>query len=394
MFDVLKGIRILDFGKFIAAPLSTWLLSNMGAEVIKMEPVGGSPDRDTFRLGDSLDGATFVQLHSNKMSVCLDHAAADGRVILDDLLKRTDVIVLGAPESTLARQGLDYASVSKVNPAIIYLNVSAFTSVGPKANEVGFDGIGQAISGSVYISGFGEVPTRSFCPFVDVTTGIFSAFAIACALVERAKTGKGHKIETALMMSAYSAMSWMLVEQAVTKRDRTRTGNRAQSSGPSDIFKTRDGWIIVQVVGDSLFKKVAKTIGRPDLIDDPRFKSDNDRADNGALLSEAVSAWCSTLTSAQALQALREARVPGSPINSLQQALEEQQVAALGFVQQFTHPGLDGNLPLFKAPIMVDGALAELRSRPPLAGEHTEHVLKRAGYSEQQIATLRAAKIV
>lgn len=394
MFDVFKDIRVLDFGKFVAAPMSTWLLSNMGAEVIKVEPVGGAPDREPFRISDTVDGAGFVQLHSNKMSLCLDHSAPQGRSVLEKLLSQTDVIVLGAPDSTNARQGLDYESICKINPSIIYLNVSAFTSAGPRGNEVGFDGVGQAMSGAAYMTGFGDTPTRSFCSFVDVTTGIFSAFSIACALMSRTQTGKGHKIETALMMSAYSAMSWLLVEQAVTGRNRTRTGNRAQSSGPSDIFRTQDGWIVVQVVGGGLFSRVAKVIGRPELIDDPRFKTDNDRADNGAVLSEAVGAWCRELTSAEALAALRAARVPGSPVNSLQAALEEPQVAALKFMQQMSHPGLAGALPLFKAPIMVDGALPNLRSRPPLAGEQTEFILRRAGYLDDDIRNLREAKVI
>lgn len=394
MFDVLKDIRVLDFGKFVAAPLSTWLLSNMGAEVIKVEPLGGAPDREPFRMGESIDGAGFVQLHSNKMSLCLDHGTPQGREVLEKLLMQSDVIVLGAPDSTNARQRLDYESVAKVNPSIIYLNVSAFTGAGPRAQEVGFDGVGQAMSGAAYMSGFGDTPTRSFCSFVDVTTGVFSAFAIVSALMSRAQTGKGHKIETALMMSGYTAMSWLLVEQAVTGRNRTRSGNRAQSSGPSDIFRTKDGWIVVQVVGDGLFARVAKAIGRPDWLDDPRFKTDNDRADNGAALSEAVSAWTRNLTSAEALAQLRAARVPGASVNSLQDALEEPQVAALQMIQQMSHPGLDGALPLFRAPVMVDGALAPLRSRPPLAGEHTDFILRRAGYADPTIRALREAKAI
>src|SRR5262245_53796832 len=206
----------------------------MGAEVIKIEPVGGSPDRDPFRLSDTLDGAGFLQLHSNKMSVCLDTDKPEGREVLNKLLGSTDVVVLGAPDATLQRQNLDYDTLAKVNPKLIYLNVSAYTSVGPQAAEVGFDGVGQARSGSAYMSGFGDTPTRSFCSFVDVSTGIYAAFAIACGLLERNRSGKGHKLETSLMTSGYAAMSWLLVEQAVAKRNRTRTGNRAQSSGPSD----------------------------------------------------------------------------------------------------------------------------------------------------------------
>jgi crotonobetainyl-CoA:carnitine CoA-transferase CaiB-like acyl-CoA transferase len=394
MFDVLKDIRVLDFGKFVAAPLSTWLLSNMGAEVIKVEPVGGAPDREPFRMGEAIDGAGFVQLHSNKMSLCLDHGAPQGRAVLEKLIAESDVVVLGAPASTNARQALDYETLSKINPSIIYLNVSAFTSIGPRANEVGFDGVGQAMSGAAYMSGFGDTPTRSFCSYVDVTTGVLSAFAIACALMSRAQTGKGHEIETALMMSGYAAMSWLLVEQSVTARNRVRSGNRAQSSGPSDVFRTRDGWLVVQVVGGGLFARVAKVIGRPEFIDDPRFKTDNDRAENGAALSDAVGAWARNLSTAEALDILRAARVPGARVNSLQEALEEPQVEALQFIQKMTHPGLAGALPLFRAPVMVDGELSALRSRPPLAGEHTEFILRRAGYSGQDLDGLRKAKVI
>lgn len=393
MFDVLRETLVLDFGKFVAAPSATWLLSNMGAKVVKIEPVGGSPDREPFRISDELDGAGFLQLHSNKRSVCLNHDTPQGRAVLERLVRASDVVVCGAPASTLQRQGIDYEALSKVNPKLIYLNVSAFTSKGPRASDVGFDGIGQVMGGAAYMSGFGDTPTRSFCSWVDVTTGIYSAFAIACALLDRERTGKGRYLETALMLSGYAAMSWLLVEQAATKRNRTRTGNRAQSSGPSDIFRTRDGWIVVQVLGTGMFAKVARLVGHPEWIDDPRFQTDNDRAENGAALSEGVGAWCSGLTTEEALRRLREARLPGAPVNSLQEALEEPQVAALGLMQTIRHPGLE-NLLLMKAPIVADGALPEIRSRPPLVGEHTAAVLSELGYTSAEIGALAASQVI
>jgi len=393
VFDVLRDVRVLDFGKFVAAPSSTWLLSNFGADVIKVEPVGGSPDREPFRITDELDGAGFLQLHSNKRSLCLDHESPGGREVLERLLRQTDVVVLGAPAGTLRRQRLDYESLSRVNPQLIYLNVSAFTSLGPRADEIGFDGVGQVMSGAAYMSGFGDTPTRSFCSFVDVTTGIYSALAIACALLDRQRTGKGRYLETSLMTSAYAAMSWLLVEQAAAQRNRTRSGNRAQSSGPSDIFRTRDGWIVVQVLGNGMFAKIARLVGHPEWIDDPRFRSDNDRAENGAVLSEGVAAWCSQWTSAEALQLLREHRLPGAPVYSLQEALEDPQVAALGLMQSVQHPGRP-DLKLMKAPIVVDGEFAPLRSRPPLVGEHTATVLNALGYSSEAIESLRRANVV
>lgn len=393
MFDVLHDIRVLDFGKFVAAPSATWLLSNMGAQVVKVEPVGGSPDREPFRISEDLDGAGFLQLHSNKRSICLNHETPQGRAVLERLVRACDVLVCAAPTGTLKRQGIDYETLSAINSKLIYLNVSAFTSKGPKANEVGFDGIGQVMGGAAYMSGFDDQPTRSFCSWVDVTTGIYSAFAIACALRDRERTGNGHYLETALMLSGYAAMSWLLVEQAAGKRNRTRSGNRAQSSGPSDIFRTRDGWIVVQVIGNGMFAKVARLVGHPEWIEDPRFRTDNDRADNGAALSEGVAAWCSELATDEALRQLREARLPGARVNSLQQALDEPQVAALDLMQTIRHPGRE-NLLLMKAPIVADGALPEIRSRPPLAGEHTAPVLAELGYTSAEIDALVAAQVI
>jgi crotonobetainyl-CoA:carnitine CoA-transferase CaiB-like acyl-CoA transferase len=243
------------------------------------------------------------------------------------------------------------------------------------------------------MSGFGDTPTRSFCSFIDVSTGIYSAFAIACALMDRAKSGKGYNIETSLMTSGYSIMSWLLVEQQITQRNRTRSGNRAQSSGPSDVFRTRDGWIVVKVMGDGMFAKVARLVGHPEWIDDPRFKTDNGRAEHGAVLSQGVGEWCSRYSNEEALALLRAKRLPGAPVNSLQQALEEPQVAALELMQTMDHPGRH-ELQLMKAPIMVDGALAPLRARPPTVGEHTDAVLAELGYPSSQIESLHKSKVV
>lgn len=394
MFNVLAGVRIVDLGRFVAAPSATWLLSNFGAEVIRIEPVGGATDREIYPLDEQADGAVYAQFQSNKRSVCLDCESPEGRKVLAQLLETVDAVVLSAPEATLARQGLDYETLAAINPRIIYLNVSTFTSVGPRARQPGFDGVGQAMSGAAYLSGFGDTPTRSVCSFVDVSTGIHSALAIVCALLERERSGKGHKIETALMMSAYAAMSWLLVEQENTGRDRIRTGNRAQSAGPSDFFRTADGWIVVQVLGDAMFERIARVVGKPEWLDDPRFKTDEGRGEYGAALSEGVAEWCAGRTSQVALDTFYQARVPAAPVLSPRQALRDPQVAALGMVQSMQHPELEQPLRLLKAPIMVDGRLAELRSRPPLLGEHTEAVLRDIGLSQNQLDELCSAGVI
>lgn len=393
MFEVLRDIHVLEFGKFVAAPMSTWLLAAMGARVTRVEPVGGSPDREPYCIGPGLDGAAFLQLNTNKRSLCLDHTSPRGREVVRRLLAGTDVVVCGAPAPTLVHQGLDYETLAAVNPRLIWLNVSAFTTQGPRGAEVGFDGIGQAMSGAVHLSGFGDTPTRSGCSWVDASTGVYSAFAMAMALLDRERTGRGHRLETSLMTSAYAAMSWFLVEQAATGRNRTRTGNRAQSSGPSDIFRTGDGWIIVQVLGDSLFAKIARLVSHPEWIDDPRFADDNGRSDHGAELSAGVAAWAATLTTQDALDQLRQARIPGATVNSLQQALDDPQVAELGLFQSVPHsPG--PTLRLMKPAVMVDGQFAELRTRSPHVGEHTGEILREAGFSTDEIHALTESRVI
>lgn len=393
MFDVLRDLRVLEFGRFVAAPMATWLLSCMGARVTRVEGLDGSIDREPYRIGEDIDGAAFLQLNSNKRSLCLDHASPRGREVLHRLVASADVVVCGAPGPTLVHQGLDYETLAATNPRLIWLNVSAFTTQGPRGADVGFDGIGQAMSGALHLSGFGDTPVRSGCSWVDASTGVYSAFAIVTALLDRERTGRGHRLETSLMTSAYAAMSWFLVEQAATARNRTRTGNRAHSSGPSDVFRTTDGWIIVQVLGDRMFAKIARLVGCPQWIEDPRFRTDVDRADNGADLSAGVAAWAEKLGTAEALEQLRRARIPGTAVNSLQDALDEPQVTALGLFQSLGHPA-GTHVKVMKPAVMCDGRFAELRTRAPLVGEHTAEVLRDAGYAANEIADLSAIGVI
>ncbi|HEV3185859.1 MAG TPA: CoA transferase, partial [Xanthobacteraceae bacterium] len=291
MTGVLSGIRVLDFGRYIAGPYCAALLAEHGAEVIRIEKREGSEDRFQAPVTATGDGALFMQMNRNKRGMTLDPMRPEGREVVARLVKTADVVVANLPPQTLAAMGLDYASLTAIKPDIILTTVSAYGRGGPYSDRVGFDGVGQVMSGAVYMTGEKDQPYRAQVPWVDFGTALHCAFGTMAALMNRKATGKGQMVEGALLATAVTLGNALLIEQAVKKPDRVPTGNRGQTSAPVDIFRTRDGWILVQVIGDPLFRRWAKLMGEDHWLNDPRFKDDISRGDNGAVVSERMGRW-------------------------------------------------------------------------------------------------------
>jgi len=387
------GIRVIDFGRYIAGPFCAALLGDLGAEVIRVEKRDGREDRTLVPLASNEDGtpregAMFLQMNRGKKSLTLDPMCEAGREIVKRLVRSADVVIANLPAETLAAMGLDYESVAAVNPRAILAVVSAFGMEGPYAARVGFDGVAQAMSGAVWFAGTPQQPVRAAAPWVDFGTASLLALGVAAALRARETTGRGQMVEGALLRTALTYFSPTLIEEAVLKLDRQPTLNRSQTAGPSDIYKAKDGWITVAVNGDPLFRRAAKLIGASEWLDDPRFASDKARGDNGAVISERVGAWVAERTSAEAIAAFESARVPAGPVYRPRQTLDDPHVKAGHFFTEVDFPGI-GKAPVAATPVRLHDTPGEVRARPPMLGEHTDLVLRELGYSAAEIAVLK-----
>ncbi|MFK7863619.1 MAG: CaiB/BaiF CoA transferase family protein [Pseudohongiellaceae bacterium] len=394
MTKVLEGIRVLDFGRYIAGPYCGTLLADMGAEVIRIEKVDGSEDRFLSPITDQGDGALFLQLARNKLCMTLNPMKPEGKEIVKKLVATADVVIANLPPDTLHAMGLDYESLKATKPDIILTTVSAFGRGGPYANRVGFDGLGQAMSGAMYMSGTPEQPVKAYPPFIDFGTASLSAFGTMAALFERQKTGKGQMVEGSLFATALTMMNGTAIEQSAIAPNRVATLNRAQTAGPADTFKTKDGWVLVQSVGGPLFKRWADLMGEDHWLTDPRFKDDISRGNNGEIISERLAKWCSERTSAEVLAAMEEARLPAGPVMSPQDVLDDPHVAAKGMFKSVDYPGLEKPAPLMVTPVELSETPGEIRKRPPTLGEHTEQIMNELGYSSAEIEQLRSKRVV
>jgi crotonobetainyl-CoA:carnitine CoA-transferase CaiB-like acyl-CoA transferase len=392
--DVLAGIRVLDFGRYIAGPYCAALLADLGADVIRVERRGGGEDRWVAPVAPDGAGALYVTMNRNKRAMTLDPSAPEGREIVRKLVATADVVVANLPPEVLRSLELDLDSLRRVKPDIILTTVTAFGAGGPWSHKHGFDGVAQLMCGSAYLTGTPEQPIRASVAWVDCGTASLAALGTLAALMAREKTGRGQKVEAALLRTAVAYNNPTLVEQQVIQANRIATLNRGQTSSPSDVFRTKDGWIIAYAIGNPMFARWAKLMGEDHWLTDPRFKDDEARGDNGELISKRMAEWCAERTTADALAALDAAKVPGAPLYSPQQALEDVHIRAAGLLRDTEYPGLPHPAPLAPTPVDLSETPGRFRHRAPLLGEHTDAILAELGYGAGAIADLRTRGVI
>ncbi len=392
--SLLTGIRVLDFGRFIAGPYCAALLGDLGADVIRIERVEGGEDRYIPHVADTGEGGLYLQVNRNKRCLTLDLASDAGREIVRQLIKTADVVVANLPPATLKHLGLDYDTVSQLNPRAVLVVVTAFGSGGPRSAHPGFDGVGQAMSGAMYMTGEPEAPRRAVTTYVDFSTAQACAMGALAALWSREKTGRGQLVEGSLLRSAVIQTNGLLIEQAVRKPDRIPQGNRGFATAPSDAFKTKTGWLLVQTIGGAMFERCCEVIGAPEMKTDPRFADDALRGANSLAISQAFARWCATKTRDEALAELAKAKIPCGPVYSPQEALDDAHIQATGLLTPRHFADMQAAYPVAPHPVdMSDLPVAYERSAPTL-GEHTHEILAELGYSFDAIRQLRDQAVV
>lgn len=395
MNKVLEGIRVLDFGRYIAGPYCAALLADMGAEVIRIERIEGGEDRYTSPVAEDGTGASYMQMGRNKKGMTLNPIKPEGKEVVQRLVKTADVVIANLPPQTLKAMGVDYDSLTAIKPDIILTWASTFGDGGPYSNRLGFDGLGQAMSGAMHMTGPEDHPVKAAVNYVDFGTASLSAFGTMAALFERQQTGKGQVVEASLFRTALNFNGGVLTEQSVLNLNRHGTMNRLQMCGPGDTFKTRDGWVLTQTVGQAMFERWAKLMGDADRwIRDPLYKDDISRGDNGEAISARLAEWAADKTTDEVLAAFEEAKLPAGAVYDLQDTLDDEHANAIGAFRDLDYPGTRQTPKVVDTPITLSRTPPSIDQRAPTLSEHTDAIMEELGYSTAEISALREKRII
>lgn len=393
--SILSNVRVLDFGRYVAGPYCATLLGFLGAEVIRIERREGGEDRYIAPVAEGGEGGVFFQTGCNKKSMTLDPGKPGARELIARLVATADVVIANLPPVQLRNMGIDYETLRAIRPGIILTTQTAFGDHGPYAHRGGFDGVGQAMSGAMYISGEPGAPVKAAAPYVDFGTAVLCALGTLAAIMHRERTGEGQEVKGTLLGTALATFGSHLAEQGATGINRVGSGNRVQTSAPSAVFRTRDGHVLTHVVGNGLFRRWSKLMGEEARWNDDLYRSDESRGAHSEAILGRMTDWCAARTTVEALAALDAAGLPAGPIYTPQQALDDPQVAAMNILHSISdYPGLRRPVPVCGLPVTLSMTPGTLPERPPLLGEHTDAVLMDLGYSHAEIASLKSRGVV
>lgn len=388
----LAGIRVLDFTEHMAGPQCTMILADMGAEVIKIERPGkGDSSRG---MGDGSErNPYFRYINRNKKGLTLNYKDPVGKALLIDLVKKADVLVENYRPTVMPRAGLGWEDLLKVNPRLIYAQLSGFGYDGPYAGRGGFDLIAQGMGGIMHVTGEPDGPPTSVgLPICDLGTGMWGAQGVLAALFERERTGEGKLIECSLLETAIGFSSWTSAGWLADPKEPTRQGSRHRQNAPYQRFETKDGYMMIGAASPEIWQRCAKALGHPEWCEDERFAGRPDRIKNREALEAVMQPILLEQPTAHWVEVLDEAGVPCGPVNTYEQLFSDPQVKHREMVVYASDPEL-GEVPHIRTPIRMGDEIAVRRVAPKL-GEHNAEILGLVGVDSARLEKLKADGII
>ncbi|MDE4305725.1 CoA transferase [Phaeobacter gallaeciensis] len=385
----LAGIKVLDFSRILSGPYASMVLADLGAEVVKVEPVGSGDETRNFPPFKGPLSHYFIALNRSKKSITLDLKSPEGAKIARDLARKCDVVLENFRPGVMDRLGLGYETLKADNPGLVYCSITGFGRNSPHGDKPAFDIVAQALSGVMDVNREpGQPPNKLGIPLGDMAGSIFSLFGLLAALVERNTTGHGRHVEIAMLDSLIAMQGYLSQIYFVSGNSPQPVGTRHPSIVPYGAFPTRDGHVIVACLTERFWHNFARCLGREDLITDPRFAEYEKRLENRDALEPVICEIMEKDTTEYWLDRLTEFDVPNAPILSIAESLEQEHVAARGLIETVTHPDV-GDMQLVRGPIRFDGEGPAPARAPALLGEHTRSVLSDwLGYDEEETRAL------
>ena len=406
MAGPLKGVKVLDLSRILAGPWATQVLADFGADVIKVErPTVGDDTRHwgppyMKKTVDDMNGdaAYFMAANRGKQSVTIDITKPEGQTLIGELVTQSDILVENFKVGGLKRYGLDYASLEKINPSLIYCSITGFGQTGPYASKAGYDAVIQAMGGLMSVTGesdelSGGGPQKVGVAVSDLMTGMYAVSAITAALYHRERTGVGQYIDLALLDTQVAGLANQNMNFLIGKQVPNRQGSSHPNIVPYQTMESNDGFFVLAVGNDDQFRRMCKVINRPELASDIRYATNQQRVNHRNELIKILSAIFRQGKTQQWITLMESQQIPCAPINTIEQVFADSQVQSRNMEFELKH-GLSGRVKQVANPVKFSKSKIEYELAPPLLGEHTEEILEMLGHDQQLITKLKQQKII
>ncbi|MEM5541137.1 CoA transferase [Sulfitobacter sp. AS92] len=391
----LKGLRVIELAHIMAGPVCGMMLADMGADVIKVEKPTGDDSRRFVPPEIGGEAAAYMMMNRNKRGIALNLKDPEALEVLRRLLAEANVVIENYRKGTMEKLGLSYEELAKVNPRLIYCEISGFGRTGPYADRGGFDLIAQGMAGLMSITGEapGRPPVKVAAPISDINAGILAAMGISAAYANVLQTGLGQKVDTSLFEAAIVQTYWQSAIAFATGKKPEPLGSAHPLNAPYQAFQTSDGWINVGAANQSNWERFLRVIGAPELNDDARFASNADRIRNLPALVEILNGYLSQETTETWLDRMEKAALPAGPVNDILQMHADPQARARDMIVELDHPTA-GRVETLGQPVKFSRTPGSVERASPLLGEHTREVLSELGFDSAKIDALIQSQAV